>query len=287
MAPPKIKFPEPSGEERALQGEQLSLLRGQRDILSRQLREQSLLMPFLYRGMGITPKMNEQGEIIGFDEDPTMAADQKRNRDIQSRFADRTLAALEGRLPVDPSLTRDLSQQEQDLKASLAAQLGPGAEASSLGQQALRDFGQRRTELLDASRRGDLTLAEGLGLARHAAGLQERQANMGGMMNISQLLGGTGAGYSSISGGLGGILQRMAGERSSRFQGMMAQPRGSAMGFLGNLGGMALGSFLGPFGAMAGGSAANSLFGSLGGGGSRGGGYNPYMMSPWGTSFST
>ena len=43
-----VSVPGPSAEERALQREQTELLREQRDILSRQVREQQLLAPFLF-----------------------------------------------------------------------------------------------------------------------------------------------------------------------------------------------------------------------------------------------
>ena len=67
---PTINVPGPSEEERALDARRVELLETQTDILSRQLREQQLLAPFLFSRAGLIPQLNEAGEIIGFEEDP-------------------------------------------------------------------------------------------------------------------------------------------------------------------------------------------------------------------------
>jgi hypothetical protein len=94
--PSNVEFPEPTEEERALQSEQLSLLRSQKDILSRQLREQNLLLPFLYGGLGLKPKFNDAGAIVSFDQDEQYKADTEQQQRIVRMMAQRSEQALGG-----------------------------------------------------------------------------------------------------------------------------------------------------------------------------------------------
>src|SRR3990172_2008136 len=88
---------------------------------------------------------------------------------IEKGFLERTQAALAGQLPVNPALLSDLAENERTLRETLRRQLGPGFETSSPGIESLGEFGQRRSELLESARRGDLTLAEQLGISRQQA----------------------------------------------------------------------------------------------------------------------
>ena len=172
-----VKVPGPSAAERALQQQQAALLRMQQDILVRQEREQRVLNPLLLEAAGIQAEFGPEGELISAQraEDPLA----ERRREIEEGFLERTEAALAGELPVNPALLRDLGEQEATLRERLRQQLGPGFETSTPGIEALGEFGQRREELLEGARRGDLTLGEQLSLARQ----QAQEATLSNFLN--------------------------------------------------------------------------------------------------------
>ena len=160
--------PEPSEEERSLQREQTQTLRANRDILQRQVREQNLLAPFLFEDSGIIPTFNEEGEIISFEREPQTEQDRLRE-EIELGFLERSSAALKGELPINPALLRQLDVEEGELDERLLRQLGPGFETSTPGIEARDTFLRSKSDILESSRRGDLTLSESLGLAREGS----------------------------------------------------------------------------------------------------------------------
>ena len=171
---PTVRFPEPSQEERDLQ-------RQQRDLLAQQVRESRILAPILFGQGGLVPEFDPQtGELVRVTEDPTQKA-------IREGFQARSLAALRGELPTDPTPLRELGTQEATLRETLRKQLGPGFETSTPGMEALQKFREGRFGLIEGSRRGELTLAESLGLARQAAQSQQLLQTMQPKMALSQL----------------------------------------------------------------------------------------------------
>ena len=204
MDAPDVVVPGPSQGELALQEEQAQLLRQQREMIQTQLDMQQLMQPILLEQAGLEPII-EDGEIVGFDRivDPQQEQlDQLQQQffeqalaelqgegdpeqaEIRQLLEERSLAALRGELPVDPGLERELSDQERELRERLRRQLGDGFETSTPGIQALSEFETRKQQLLEGARRGDLTLAEQLGLARQSS----QQATIGDLFSL-----GTGA----------------------------------------------------------------------------------------------
>lgn len=246
----KVSVPGPSPAEEALRTEQVQVLRQQRDLLQDQLRQQNLLAPILFKQAGLIPQLSEEGNIIGLSEDPMQA-------EVRKGFLERSRAALAGELPVNPALMRDLATQEQQLREGLRKQLGTGFETSTPGMEALQRFGESRNILLEGARRGDLTLAEQLGLQRAGAAQQSGQFAAGAILPS---IGGLG----NVAQGFMNPLGILAGDRQMQMQANMAnaqakaQTMGSLFGGIGMLGGMALGGPLGGaigaklFGAPAG-----------------------------------
>lgn len=157
----------PSEAQNQLASEQASLLREQRDILSQQLRQQSLLAPLLFKSAGITPIVDKSGQTVGFAQQSDPLADQAKQ--IQGKLNERTLAALEGKLPDNPALLSDLARQETTLNEQLRKQLGPGYQLSTPAAGpggALPGFFQAKENILESARRGDISTAEALGLAQ-------------------------------------------------------------------------------------------------------------------------
>lgn len=159
-----VTVPGPSEEELALLREQTEILGTQRDIIQEQFRVQNLLSPFLFEEAGVRPILDDEGQITGFEnvDDPN----DEISKEIERGFLERTQAALRGELPVNPALLNDLQDTEDQLTERLLRDLGPGFRTSTPGIESLAEFSESKLELLDAARRGDLTLAEQLGLAR-------------------------------------------------------------------------------------------------------------------------
>lgn len=100
------------------------------------------------------------------------------NKEIEKLLGEKTLAGLRGELPVDPALERDITTQQQTLHDRLRAQFGSGYESSSAGIEALQKFGEGANVLRDQARRGEITLAEQLSLARQGADYAQGGANL-------------------------------------------------------------------------------------------------------------
>ena len=243
---PEVEFPEPTAEEKALQKEQTELLRQQRDVLSRQIREQNLLAPFLFKEAGVTPIIGPDGEITAFEEidDPT----KQLGKDIELKFLERTRDALEGNLPVSPALERDLATLEETEMERLRRNLGPGFETSTPGQEGLRNLNESTTSLRDAARRGDLTLAEQLSESRSAINRSKSDTFFNQIFgqNANQLAiaGGTG----NAAAGFNAPLRTLFAEREGQYQGRAANAAAKSqflsdvIGGFATLGGAAIGA---------------------------------------------
>src|SRR5437660_8541391 len=128
---PSVKFPTATPEEKALQNEQVSLRGHRRDILSKQIKEQNLLAPFLYSQVGVKPIVDDKGDIKAFEQIPDEL--QPLRSEIEKGLLQRSASALKGELPVDPALRRELDTQEATLNESLRKQLGPGYDLGTPG----------------------------------------------------------------------------------------------------------------------------------------------------------
>lgn len=228
-----VQAPQPSAEERALQQEQVNLLRESRSATQEQMRQQELLAPVLYEQMGITPQMDASGRIVGYGkapEDPLQAQfkqlqqttmqqalaemNDPQRKEIDAMLRGRTLAALKGELPVDPGLERQLKEGRTTLEEQLRMQLGSGYATSTPGIQALSEFDKRATELRTSAQTGQLTLAEQLGQARQAGLTNTAQMAIPGMeladrfksSNFGNIMGLRGSGWQGVQG-LSGVAQ--------------------------------------------------------------------------------
>jgi hypothetical protein len=210
--------------------QQLALTEEEMAYNREQQRLQRLIDPYRYEEMGLKPRMDETGKIIGFDE--LDQPGEARREEIQRLQEERSLAALKGELPVDPALTRDLAERESLTREGLRQQLGTGYETTTAGSQSLGEFEESRGMLLDAARRGEMTLAEQLGLNRAMGNRQQGQYQQGLLQGVgpraftqasslagalgpggvgggggqSNLLGPAGA-MATLSGGFGGAMQ--------------------------------------------------------------------------------
>ena len=261
---PQVVVPEKSPEELALLREQTNVLRQQQDQLTKALQQQDLLRPLLFNELGIREVRDASGNVTGFEKAP-LTEEQTRVSDITKKLQERTQAALEGNLPVDPGLERELSQGRMDLAESLRKQLGPGWETSSPGIQALAEFDKRAKELTAAARSGQLTLAEQLSGARESRTSATKFQTFNDVMGVgSSKLPFINTG-SDLAAAFNGPLSNMANDRFAaanaafRNANMANQRDVATMSGLGQLAGMAL---FAPMGGGAGG-ASTSLFSKI------------------------
>jgi hypothetical protein len=207
---------------------QLAMTQGEYDWNARQQRLQSLLQPFQFEEMGLKPTMDASGNITGFEKIADPLSEQ--GKEIQRLQQERSLAALKGELPVDPALTRDLAEREALTRESLRRQLGAGYGTTTPGSEALGEFEESRGMMLDAARRGDMTLAESLSLNRGRINEMQQQTNLANMQGVgpkafsqastlaSAFGGGSGAGGAMGLAGIAGLGGQQSGGFGSAMQ---------------------------------------------------------------------
>lgn len=252
-----VDIPEPSQEEKRLQSQQAETLRFQREHLQRQSREQELLAPFLYETAGISPVYNvpdeegvlprpdlPEGEVIEFGREPETEADQLREQ-IELGFLRRTQAAQAGELPINPALTRQLEEGEEQIRERLLRQLGPGFETSTPGIETLDTFLRSKSDILEASRRGDLSMSEALGLAREQANIGRESDFLSRTFGVSGRGAGTMQQSATLSTGFGAAATGLQRNRALELQGNIAsaQAKASTVGALFGAAGTGLGLY--------------------------------------------
>lgn len=196
-------------------------------------------MPFLLKQAGFEVELNKKGKIKGITESPEQKALNEQDQEIQKLLNERSLAALKGELPVDPALERELANQEETLRQRLQGQFGTGYETSTPGIQTLDEFFQSASTLRSQARRGELTLAEQLGLARRESENADnttafnmiRGSVIGDPLTFANAMGSNAYGY-------GQAQQPYQFDRSMQFQANV-QNSANQMAMMGGIGQLA------------------------------------------------
>lgn len=198
--------PTKSPQELALLEQQTSLLKQQSADLKEQKQFQKDLQPFLFEELGIEEKIDpETGErSFARVDDPARDA---RDR-IELKSLERTELALEGKLPVDPRLERNIAEQKQTLDETLRKSVGRDFASSSIGQERLGDFFSRSEELREGSRRGQIQFGVGNAIALGGAGRDDLSTFLGGAQGISQ----GGLAFQQAGNQLSGTLGQQLGQ---------------------------------------------------------------------------
>lgn len=237
-----VAAPQPSSAETALQTRQAELLQKQTDILTEQNRQQQLLAPLLFKQAGLTPTMDHDGKIVGFT--PIQDPNADLTKSIQTQLLQREQDALQGKLPVDPTLTNELNKEDQTLNQSLQSNLGPGYATSTPGIQALAE---------QAKRRGELTFNVQTGTLSNAAALQQGQsAQTSDLTNqsLNRILATQGGGnqfaslYGNAANNYANAIQPYQQNQNFTLQAAMANQQAKTANTAGlfQLGGSAIGS---------------------------------------------
>jgi hypothetical protein len=194
-----------------------SQLQSEYNSLRQQLEETPEFTQRVGDFLGVTPLDELPAEALSPEERRQREIDAKR-QEIELRLLEREEAALRGELPVNPALLSDLEEQEESLRAQLAQQLGPGFETSTPAIQALAEFEQRKQEILENARRGDLGFAQQL--ANNMGGFSESVSGSD-FAKTGDILGqqfGVAANLANVSQAFTGPLSFMQNERFSQFQ---------------------------------------------------------------------
>lgn len=260
----KSKPPKQSSEEKALLAQQTKVLQQQLLVMEDQNKQFNLLAPFMFKDLGLKPKMDDKGKIIGFDEIPDELKPLRERS--EKLLLERSVAALEGALPVSPQLKQELAESRTNLENTLRKSLGPDFMTSTGGSDAVAKFMREEENVLEAARRGDITLGEQLSIARQAgtsAGNTQTLANLLGLNNqsgiIAQGFGNNAAGYSNP-------IHAWQNNRQLKMAGSQGGPgiAGALQGF-GQLAGTVVGSIYGgPAGGAVGGAAGGAAGGMMG-----------------------
>ncbi len=255
-----VEVPGPSDSEIRLQEEQVSILRQQRDLAAQQARLASAILPATLRTAGLRPVTDEAGQITGVEEIP-LSPEEQELQDIRAGielgFLKRSQAALAGELPVSPALLQELDEAEAEQRERLRKQgLDPG---DTPYEQAMGQFLQRRENVLEGARRGDLTLAEQLGQARESTNLNRESEVLRRMLVGGGSLNPAVSALGATAGSYNAPLNLFAQNRQLGFQANLANaqrtdPLGS---ILGGIAGVGFGGFAGGFGSGYG----QSIFG--------------------------
>lgn len=242
-----VSVPPPTAAETALQQQQTQLLQTQNQMIQSAFKQQNLLAPFEYSALGLTPSFDKSGAVIGFTQDPTYAAIQKQQLDVTGQLLTREQQALAGNLPIDPSLTTQLNEQEQKIKDMLNQQLGPGWETSTPGSTAFNQWSTYRSNVEHSASIGDLSTAEQLALGMQG-GLTG--TNSGFLQNASGVAGagfGAASATGQVASGYNNPIAILENTRNMQMQANLfnAQQQTSLFGGLGQGIGSLLGMGLG------------------------------------------
>jgi hypothetical protein len=274
MSDTTVEAPQQTPQEAALIAQQTALLQQQQQIYADAYSQYQMLQPVLMEQAGIIPTYGEGGKITGYELAPekpedaalrelTLSTLTGSNQLVQQQLADlqanaplradveqatleRTLAALEGTLPVDPTLMDELDKAERELEERFASQLGPGYQTSSPYIEAKNDFVRTKEATLEAARRGEITtlgtlgfnmgsntagIAQGAstsGLPAYAANQNAMQQLLGNVTSLSQQPLTYGSAYGNVVQGLNSPLQSYQFDRNLQYQASAAEAQANA-----------------------------------------------------------
>lgn len=185
--------------QKLLMKQQAAMLSEMQAIMQESQEQQRLLMPALLEQMGIEGIYDDAGTLTGY----RMREDEldPLRKEIEKGFLERSRAALAGELPVNPALMKDLSEREKTLEEELVKDFGSlsAARTSTAGQMRLREFEESKEGILEGARRGDLTMAEQLGIGRQFANQQLENTDVARISGLPDWMRGGAQGYGTLA----------------------------------------------------------------------------------------
>lgn len=211
-----------SSQAPGMSAQEKNLLKQQSEILAEQLqsirsqREQfDMLAPFLFEDLGLKPIV-QGGKIVGFEELPDELKPLREKS--EKLLLERSVAALEGRLPVSPQLQQELSRSKGTLEETLRRSLGPDFAATTAGADAMAQFTREEENVLEAARRGDISLGEQLSIGRQAGNQAAGTQDLASVLGIHGAGSGIPAMFGAAAAGLSGPIQAFMNSRNMQTQ---------------------------------------------------------------------
>ncbi len=157
-----VETPRASPEEIEIQKMQLELMQETSAM-------NKAMQPLMLRNMGY--ELDEEGNLVELPEEVD---------ELSALYEERQLSALRGELDVSPALEQEFEDEERKLREIYSRKLGSDFENSTPWQQAYDDFTTRKEGLREESRRGQISMGEGLlysrmGLLSNLQGAEQSQ----------------------------------------------------------------------------------------------------------------
>jgi hypothetical protein len=235
--------------QQALEEQQTEMLRQQQQIITQTAQQQKIIEPFLFQSMGLTPTYDNSGSLVGLTQNPQTAQIQDLQQKVTIGQLQQEQAALNGTLPVNPLVFQQLNQQDQQMRNTMSANLGPGWESSTPGQQAMNQEAITRAGVIQAANTGQMSLDQQLA----ASGTGTYGATLGqvmqGVTGINSLGFNTAGAFGQAAYGYGQAQQAYEANAANRYQysalGVQAQESnnaaiGSGVGALAGIAGAAI-----------------------------------------------
>lgn len=156
---------DPKTEEKALYAKQAEAADLQMQLAKESKAREDALLPALYKQYGLQMVKNPDGTYSATEAPKT--EDQLQSEEVRRKANARTLAALDGKLPIDPSIEADMARQRQEQDKSLVRRgVREGSGDIYTRARAEQDRNQNATRY--AIRTGEMTTADALSRGRTA-----------------------------------------------------------------------------------------------------------------------
>lgn len=195
-----VATPQVDPAQEALEQQQTQMLQQQQAILTQQQSDDKVIAPFLYQSMGLTPSYDANGNLTGLAQNPQVVANQNQQNTVNGLLLNQEQQALTGTLPVNPLVGQQIQKNNQQLKDTLGANLGPGYAASTPGQTAQNNADVTNAGIIQGANTGQLSLDQQL-----AALGQSNSSNM--LSSEMQGVAGTNSLGFSLAGAYGNAVQ--------------------------------------------------------------------------------
>lgn len=178
-SPPVVE--DPKTEEKELYRKQAEAADLQMQMAKESKAREEALLPALYKQYGLQMVRNSDGSYSATEAPKT--EDQLQSEEVRRKANARTLAALDGKLPIDPSIEADMTRQKAEQDQALARR-GARPGSGDIYTRARTELDRTQNATRYAIRTGEMTTADALSRGRTAdmlakQGMQIQGVNAG------------------------------------------------------------------------------------------------------------
>lgn len=191
-----VSVPGPSAAETALREKEL-------EVMNKQEKWLDLFTPAILESMGFKQITTPEGTtgIARLTEEERLAGmteSEKADYELQRKYQQRQLDALEGKLPISPALEESLKKEQEALETDIASTQGPLAKFNSGAINRLGEFKKRAELVREEARRGMLDTTSALSLAQGNKVASNTSQNVGYANQFPSRWGGLLQGYNTV-----------------------------------------------------------------------------------------